>query len=133
MPARRVNMRQTREILRLLRGHHQSARAVAAALGVSPTTVTKIERRATEAGLEWPLPADMDDAELEARLFGEPRKPTSRSMPDFEAIDRELRRRGVTLMLLWLEYRAEDPGGYSYSRFCELYGGFKVCVRPTAL
>ena len=125
MPARRVDMRQTREILRLLRGHHQSARAVAAALSISPTTVTKIERRATKAGLEWPLPADMDDAELEIRLFGEPRKPPSRSMPDFEAIDRELRRRGVTLMLLWLEYREENPDGYSYSRFCELYGGFK--------
>jgi len=125
MPARRVNMRQTREILRLLRGHHQSARTVAAALGVSPTTVAKVERQATQAGLDWPLPADMDDAELEARLFGERGKPTSRPLPDFEAIDRELRRRGVTRMLLWLEYRAEAPDGYSYSRFCELYGGWK--------
>ncbi len=125
MPARRVSMRQTREILRLLHGHHQSARAVAAAVGVSPTTVTKIERRASEAGLAWPLPADMDDAELEARLFGTGDKPKSRRLPDFEAVDRELRRRGVTLMLLWLEYRCEDGDGYSYSRFCELYNIWK--------
>ena len=125
MPARRVSMRQTREILRLLRGHHHSARAVASALGLSPTTVTKVDRRATEAGLGWPLPADIDDAELEERLFGKPPTAASRPLPDFEAIDRELRKRAVTLMLLWLEYRAEEPGGYSYSRFCELYGAWK--------
>ncbi len=125
MPARRVKMRQTREILRLLIAHGQSARAVAKALGVSPTTVTKVERRAGEAGLAWPLPADMDDAELQVRLYGRREEPQLRPLPDFEAVARELRRRGVTLTLLWLEYRQTHPDGYSYSRYCELYARWK--------
>ena len=52
-------------------------------------------------------------------------------MPDFAYIHKELRRTGVTLLLLWVEYASDNPGGYRYSRFCELYGRFKKNLNPT--
>jgi transposase len=65
----------------------------------------------------------MSDTELERLIY--PR--TARDIanratePDWPCVHRELRRKGVTLMLLWEEYRADHPDGYGYSRFCELY------------
>src|SRR5260221_12697189 len=85
-------------------------------------------------GLAWPLPAGLTDTALEALLFahggtapGTRRKPE----PDWRALYRELRRPGVTLMLLWQEYRAAAPEGYGYSRFCELYEELESRVSPT--
>jgi transposase len=116
-------MRRTREILRLRWGLGQSARSVANSLGISPTTVAEIVRRAHRAGLGWPLPGDLDDAALEATLYAEAQPKPTRPLPDFEKVFRELKRKGVTLELLWDEYRSDHPDqGYSYSRFCELYG-----------
>jgi transposase len=51
--------------------------------------------------------------------------------PDWPAIHRELRRRGVTLMLLWREYRTQQPKAYGYSRFCELYRDWESRLSPT--
>ena len=79
-------------------------------------------KRAGEAGLGWPLPAEMDDTALETALF--PPLPSStvpRTPPDFDWVHRELRRKGVTLELLWMEYKQAVPDGYQYSRFCKLY------------
>lgn len=90
----------------------------------SPTARRATTRcRAREAGLSWPLPEGLDDAALEAALF--PPLPPSRvprPEPDWNRVHRELRRhKGVTLRLLWLEYRAVHPDGYGYSRFCDRY------------
>ena len=90
-------------------------------VGVGHTTVGEYLRRTAVIGITWPIPPEMDDAELERRLFtraGFIAAPT-RVMPDWNHIHAELRRRGVTLLLLWEEYRAEHPEGYGYSRFCE--------------
>lgn len=50
-------------------------------------------------------------------------------------VHRELKRKHVTLTILWDEYIAENPGGYRYSRFCELYRAFartfSVTMRQT--
>jgi transposase len=71
--------------------------------------------------LSWPLPEGIDDDALERRLFTmEPPAP-SRPMPDWPSVDKELRKKGVTLMLLWLEYREIHPDGYAYSQFCVHY------------
>ena len=84
-------------------------------------------------GITWPIPPEVDDAELERRLFtarGFYAAPT-RALPDWNHIHAELRRRGVTLLLLWEEYRAEHPEGYGYSRFCSLYIGWRRGVSAT--
>ena len=117
-------MRKIREVLRLKWAVGMSNRRIAASCGVSRPTVSEYLRRAESAGLSWPLPADASDACLERLLFPPPPDlPTSaRGVPDFAAVHRQLKHKGVTLFLLWQEYRAACPDGYQYSWFCERYG-----------
>jgi transposase len=126
MATKRLSMRKIREILRLRWGEGRSEREVARSVGVSPSTVVRVTARARRAGLLWPLPSELDEGVLEARLY--PPTPSSRqprAVPDFKTVHRELRRKGVTLQLLWEEYREAYPrDGYAYSRFCELYRGW---------
>jgi transposase len=115
-------MRKIRDVLRLNLGEGLSRRTVGAAVGLPYTTVADYLVRARAAGLTWPLPEAMDDADLEARLFpAAPRAAVARPPPDFGAVHTELRRKGVTLELLWVEYRERHPDGYGYSQFCNLY------------
>src|SRR5258706_7314755 len=110
-----------------------SRRQIAASLGIGPTAAGACLRRAREAGVGWPLPDDLDDAALESRLYPVP-TPTAkdwRSLPDWPAIHRELRRKGVTLQLVWEEYRAAHPDGYGRSWFCELYRAWEGRLSPT--
>ena len=80
-------------------------------LGIGPTAAGACLRRAREAGVGWPLPDDLDDAALERRLYPVPTTTAKdwRSLPDWPAIHRELRRKGVTLQLVWEEYRSRIP------------------------
>src|SRR5262249_17429126 len=133
MPAERASMRSVREILRL-KAEGLSDRAIARSTGLARSTVREYAGRAKAAGLAWPLPAELDEEGLEAQLFaragaapGMRRKPE----PDWAHLHRELRRPGVTLMLLWQEYREAEPDGYGYSRFCELYDGWERRLSPT--
>ena len=82
-------------------------------------------------GLGWPLPADLDDAALEARLFRRPAPVPNRARPDCAHIHRELKRNGVTLQLLWEEYLQVHPGGYRYTQFCEIYRQWARRLRPS--
>lgn len=136
MPAERAPMRKVREVLRLRHAHGASERQIAAAVGVSRSTIGEYLRRAAVIGITWPVPAELDDAELERRLFdaagaagaaGEP----AREQPDWNQVHNELKRRGVTLVLLWEEYRAERGDGYGYSRFCDLYRDWRSTISPT--
>jgi len=113
-------MRKIREVLRLLWDQERSAREVAASCGLARSTVKEYERRAIQAGLSWPLP-DVDDGVLENSMF--PPAPNiaaaERPAPDYDWLDRELRRKGVTRQLLCQEYRAANPDGFAYSKFCD--------------
>jgi transposase len=134
MPTERLSMRRIRELLRLKYAQGLSSRAIASSLSVSKGAVGAYLSRVRAAGLSWPLPPDLDDDDaLELLLFpGQvgSRVP-ERPVPDWGAVDRELRRKGVTRALLWEEYRAAYPEGYGYAWFCEHYEAWKGRVRPT--
>ena len=123
MPAKRLSMRKIREVLRLKWAQGLSHRRIAASCGIGRPTVSEYVRRAEEAGLGWPLPDDLDDARLERLLFPPPPDlpAESRGIPDWSHLHKELRHKGVTLFLLWQEYRQNHPEGYQYSWFCEHY------------
>jgi transposase len=120
-------MRKIREVLRLTFGERQSRRRVGQATGVPYTTIADYLRRAAVAGLAaWPLPTEIDDYELERRLFVSARPPAiTRPVPDWSHVKNELRRKGVTLQLLHMEYLEQHPGGYQYSQFCQLYHAWR--------
>jgi transposase len=119
-------MRQIRQILKLAWEAGLKRRQVARCLSLSPTTVSEYLGRAERAGLTWPLPPELDDAQLEAKLYSRPAlpKPDERPLPDWSVVHGELKRKGVTLMLLWQEYKACHPQGLQYSQFCERYRQF---------
>ena len=116
-------MRKIQEVLRLKWGHHLSNRQIANSCLISHTTVREYLDRAHLAGLSWPLDPSLDTTTLESMLF--PEKPAlssaQRCMPSMDYLFRELKRKGVTLQLLWYEYRQANPDGYQYSQFCHRY------------
>ncbi|MCP4204733.1 MAG: IS21 family transposase [bacterium] len=125
-------MRKIREILRLKYEVGLTHRAIARACSVGVGTVSLYVTRAREAGLVWPLPLEMDEAALEARLLRGPRSPTgARPQPEVAHIHEELRRVGVTLHLLWMEYLEVHPDGYRYSQFCEIYRRWAKKLDPS--
>jgi len=133
MPAERLSMRQIREVLRLRFASKLPQRAIAKSLGLSQGAVSGYLSRARAASLVWPLPEDLDDAQLEALLFPLPPAIASdqRPMPDWAWVHRELRRPDVTLALLWEEYRAGAPDGFGYSWYCDLYRAWAGRLKPT--
>ena len=123
MPRSRSAMRQIREILRLKWEAGLSDRQISIGSGLSRPTVAKYVSRAAACGLGWPLPASLDDAQLERMLYP-PRPPAASALrpePDWPSVHRELKRKGVTLQLLWDEYKAAHPKGYQYTAFCVRY------------
>ena len=133
MPAERLSMRQIRDVLRLRFASKLSQRAIAKSLRLSQGAVSTYLTRARAAGIVWPLPDDLDDAQLEALLY--PPAPAiaadQRPMPDWAWVHRELSRPDVTLALLWEEYRAGAPDGFGYSWFCDLYRAWAGRLKPT--
>jgi hypothetical protein len=99
----------------------------------SHSTVREYLGRIAAAGLTWPLPAEVTDAELERRLFvngGVQAAARYRVEPDWATVVRELKRPGVNLMILW-EHRTVHPEGYAYSRYCELFREFERKLSPS--
>ena len=136
MPAKRLSMRKVKEILRLKWGQGLSNRKFTAACGISRPTVSEYLRRAEEADLSWPLPGDLTDTHVEQLLFPPPPvlPAQDRGIPNWLRIHQELKRKGVTLFLLWQEYRGTHPHGYQYSWFCGRYrewrGKLDVVMHP---
>ncbi len=120
-------MRKIREVLRQRWECGLSERTVAASCSLARSTVAKYVRRAREAGLSWPLLQKMTDEELERRLFpvahcveGGPR-----FVPDWAEVRRQLSRKGVTLQLVWEEYKQDHPDGFQYTQFCVRYRAWR--------
>jgi transposase len=124
MSRKRLSMRTIKEVLRLKWACGLSDRQVARSCSIARSTVSEYLRRAEKAGLNWPLPEGMDDSQVDALLF--PVAPhvcsgVPRAVPDWTQIRKELKKKSVTLFLLWEEYKETYPDGYQYSWFCEQY------------
>ena len=131
MPQERLPMRKIREVLRL-KADGFSKRRIAASLGISATAAVECLRRARRAGLSWPLPDGLDDTALELRLYPPAASnKVQRPLPDWPSVHRELKRSGVTLQLLWGEYRGQHPDGYGYQHYCDLYRAWNGRLTPT--
>src|SRR5262249_48730121 len=131
MPTERLAMRHVRDVIRL-KSAGVATREIARRVGTAPVTGRLTIRRCEAAGLSWPLPDDITDTELEARLFasagagsGTRRGHRRQAEPDWALVHRELRRKHVTLSILWEEYIASEPGGDRYSPFFGLYRAFE--------
>jgi transposase len=130
-------MRHVRDVMRL-KSAGMPIREIARRVGTAPSTVRLTIRRFEAAGLTWPLVDDITDTELEARLFasagagpGTRRGHRRQAEPDWSAVHRELKRKHMTLSIVWEEYIAGEPGGYRYSRFCELYRAWEGRLSAT--
>ena len=126
-------MRKIREILRLKYEQKLKHRDIAKSIGTSAGTISRYIARAKEAGISWPLPEAMDEISLENSLFKAtlPDRAISVKTPDCQWIHQELKHKGVTLFLLWQEYKERETTGCAYSRFCQVYREFKATLSPT--
>ena len=132
MPTKRLTMRKIREILRLKFDCKLNYGQIAKSCGIGRTTVSDYLKRFEASLWQWPLGSEIDDARLEQILFPSTQLThcPDRAGIDWEYIHRELRRKSVTLMLLWQEYKAQYPEGYQYSQFCHLYRLWNGRVDP---
>ncbi len=132
MPRKRLSMRKITEVLRLKYDCGATNREIAGACSIGLATVHEYLTRAKSGGVAWPLPPNMTEKEIEQRLFPKDPllSPPSRPTPEWQHVRSELRRKGVTLRLLWEEHRSEHPDGYSYSRYQELFRAWEAITFP---
>ena len=132
MSQKGLSMRKIEEILRLKYEAGLSHRAIAQSCSVSPSTVSEYVTHAKAAGLSWPLPEGLSAEELDELLFPQrgPAFGRNNTQPDWAEVHKELRRKSVTLSLLWVEYRQEHPKGYGYSQFCYHYRQWAKQLKP---
>jgi len=126
-----MDIRMIKDILRLKQSGGLSHEAIARSLSISKGVVAKYISLAGAAGLDWQATAELDEAALERRLLGRSEVETRVVEADFARVHVELRRKGVTLMLLWQEYRAVFEGRrtWAYTQFCEHYKAFAKTLK----
>ena len=127
-------MRRIKEVLRLKEGLGLSDTAVSRSVRIARSTVKEYLDRAAAAGLNWETVAELSEEELDRRLFAAvDTRHWDRPLPDCEAVEKELRGRGVTLRLLWLEYLSRHPEGYRYTQFCAHFHAWQRHSRPPTM
>lgn len=134
MVQERLSMRKIREVLRLKWECKLPNRAISRSCNVGYGSVYEYIHRAQHAGLSWPLPDGLGDDDLYRLLFPDAHRDhrnVFRPMPDWSVAHAELRKKGVTLKLLWIEYRERHPDGYSYSQYCQQYTQWTGRLKPT--
>jgi len=131
MPQPRMDIRMIKDIIRLKYVAKLSYQDIALSLAISKGAVTKYLSLAGAAQLDWNAVADMDEASLERRLLGRDVAALRVVEADFGLVHIELRRKGVTLALLWQEYRAAHVGQrtWAYTQFCEHYKSFAKTLK----
>lgn len=129
----RLSMRKIREVLRLKWSCNLSNRAIGRSCHISHSTVREYLKRAEAAGLKWPLPEGFDEERLYELLYPEDKfspRQAAAELPVWEKVRQELKKRHVTMRLLWTEYREVHADGYGYSQFCELYRRYTLKLDP---
>ena len=131
MPQQRMDIRMIKDILRLKYQGGLSHERIAQGLSISKGAVAKYLSLAGAAGLDWATTAELDEASLERRLMGGGAALSRVVEPDYARVHIELRRKGVTLMLLWAEYRAAHEGQrtWAYTQFCGHYKAFAKTLK----
>jgi len=124
---RRLDMLKTREILRLKNEVGLSLREIAQACNCGKTTVSEILKRAEKAGITWPI--EISDKQLMSLLYPPAETRKSPSEPDMEYVFHEMKKKNITLMLLWEEYKEKHPDGIMYTQFCDRYRKFKRTIK----
>jgi len=124
-------MSRVTEILRLKFAENRTEREIARSVGAGKTTVHDVIAKAINAGITWPLPTEWSETDTRNALFPGliPSKEAARPLPDWGVVRKELMRKGVTLQLLWEEYREEYPSGYGLTQFCEYYSRWEKQAR----
>lgn len=130
-------MKKLKDVLRLKCVGHLSHRQIASALSLSASTVSYYVRAAQAAGVDWQRASEMSEEALQnivyphcKQLMSTPAK-TKYPLPDFTKVNQELKRKGVTLHLLWQEYQdLQKNKGYSYAQFCRYYNKFCKTIEP---
>jgi transposase len=118
----RTRMSKIKEVLRLKFDCHLSNRSIAVCLNLGSSTISDIVTRFKGSKLVWPLPEDVTETRLEALLYAGRPSGLNKRMPDFPLCHQELKRKGMTKILLWQEYQQENgDNAYGYSQFCHLY------------
>ncbi|MDQ3003467.1 MAG: IS21 family transposase [Fibrobacterota bacterium] len=117
-------MRRIKEALHLSLDKGLNQSQVAGALALARSTVQDYLHRADSVGLTQEMLATLSEDDLGKMLFRREQAPTLRPEPDCQYIHVELRKIGVTLQLLWEEYKKDNADGYGYTQYCERYRVF---------
>jgi transposase len=124
-------MSKITEVFRQRHKLKRSYRDIARSLNISISTIYDYLGRAKAAGIAWPLPEGMSEQDLYNKLFSSATRTTvERPLPEWEDVHRELRKKGVTLRLLWREYREIHANGLGYTQFCERYRAHVKMITP---
>lgn len=118
---RRIPVKKIKEILKLVNENSLSIRQIAKSCSCSPSTVTTIIERYEDTKLPWEAFKTLDEEEMESKLYPQEINSSKKQLPDWDYINKELKIKGVTLQLLWQEYKEAYPDGVMYSQFCDHY------------
>lgn len=119
-----LTMRTIREVLRLGLSGSLSLRDIGRSLHITHPTVQKYLQAAQDADLDWPKITAMDDAALRKIICVKPVRKPQRPLPDYVRVHQELKKPGVTIDLLWQEYKSAYPHGYQETQFRRYYYEF---------
>ena len=125
-------MRKIKDVLRLYFQLGLTVRQIGQSLNISHNTAIEYLRRSRAANIGWPLPPGLSDSDIESLLFPPlPPSTVKRPEPNWADVHIERKRRSVTLLLLWEEYKAQHPDGLQYSCFCDRYRAFVSKLKPS--
>jgi len=123
MPESRVAMKKIRHVLHYRHTTGLSLQAIGRALGLSKGVVSKYLGAISKEGLDLSQALALSDTELERLIYRDaPKRESTFVQPDCAYIYQELKRKGVTLQLLWEEY-SREAGEFAlkYTAFCNRY------------